>query len=183
MVETPAAFQQACCRQTRTACGAENDLQRRQAGEHGKRTDLIDFTPVCGEYVGRNELNTFMNSNEPKILTRDMKAAVVPISTKVTLQKGEAAYITQSFGGSCTVVMNGNMFCIEDKNADASGPEDMQKSIGATSGMADTVHDSVIARHTADTNRRTFTRTTRNNSRNGPRPAMSEFLAQETRLS
>ena len=64
-----------------------------------------------------------MNSNETKILTRDVDAAVVPVGTRVTLKKGESAYITQSLGGSHTVVVNGNMFRIEGKDADALGKE------------------------------------------------------------
>jgi len=60
-------------------------------------------------------------SSEPKILTRDVEASVVPIGTKVTLQKGETAHITQSLGGTYTVVVNGNMFRIESKDADALG--------------------------------------------------------------
>jgi len=64
-----------------------------------------------------------MNPNEPKILTRDVEAAVVPVGTKVTLQKGETAYITQSLGGSYTVIVNGNMFRIDGQNADALGLE------------------------------------------------------------
>jgi probable FeS assembly SUF system protein SufT len=62
-----------------------------------------------------------MQSNEPKTLTRDVEAAVVPVGTKVTLQKGEQAHITQSLGGAYTVVVNGNMFRIEAKDADALG--------------------------------------------------------------
>ena len=64
-----------------------------------------------------------MQTNEPKILTRDVEAAVVPVGTKVTLQKGEQAYITQSLGGSYTAIVNGNMFRIESKDADALGLE------------------------------------------------------------
>ena len=64
-----------------------------------------------------------MNSNEPITLTRDVEGAVVPVGTKVTLQKGEQAYITQSLGGSYTVIVNGNMFRIEAKDADALGLE------------------------------------------------------------
>jgi probable FeS assembly SUF system protein SufT len=64
-----------------------------------------------------------MNSNEAKILTRDVEASVVPIGTKVTLQKGETAHVTQSLGGTYTVVVNGNMFRIESKDADALGIE------------------------------------------------------------
>ena len=64
-----------------------------------------------------------MNSNEPKTLTRDVEASVVPVGTKVTLQKGGQAYITQSLGGTYTVIVNGNMFRIESKDADALGLE------------------------------------------------------------
>jgi probable FeS assembly SUF system protein SufT len=62
-------------------------------------------------------------SSEPKILTRDIEAAIVPVGTKVTLKKGETAYITQSLGGSYTIVVNGNMFRIDEKDADALGLE------------------------------------------------------------
>src|SRR5580693_7400521 len=62
-------------------------------------------------------------SSEQKILTRDVEASVVPIGTKVTLQKGETAHITQSLGGTYTVVVNGNMFRIESRDADALGME------------------------------------------------------------
>src|SRR5580658_3656698 len=62
-------------------------------------------------------------SSEPKVLSRDVEASVVPIGTKVTLQKGETAHITQSLGGSYTVVVNGNMFRIAEHDADALGME------------------------------------------------------------
>jgi probable FeS assembly SUF system protein SufT len=75
-----------------------------------------------------------MNSNDPKTLTRDVEAAVVPVGTKVTLQKGETAFITQSLGGSYTVVVNGNMFRIEDKDADALGLEAPIKPVVASAG-------------------------------------------------
>src|SRR5437868_8711545 len=62
-----------------------------------------------------------MNSNEPVTLSRDVEASVIPAGMKVMLQKGEAAHITQSLGGSYTVIVNGNMFRIEGKDADALG--------------------------------------------------------------
>jgi probable FeS assembly SUF system protein SufT len=62
-----------------------------------------------------------MSNRESVTLNRDVEAAVVPIGTKVTLQKGETAYITQSLGGSYTVIVNGNMFRIDSQNADALG--------------------------------------------------------------
>src|SRR3954469_11227984 len=64
-----------------------------------------------------------MHSNEPVTLTRDCEASVIPVGTRVTLQAGEHAYITQSLGGSYTVIVNGNMFRIEGKDADALGME------------------------------------------------------------
>jgi probable FeS assembly SUF system protein SufT len=74
-----------------------------------------------------------MNS-EPKTLIRDVEAAVVPVGTKVTLQKGEQAYITQSLGGSYTVIVNGNMFRIADKDADALGLEVQAQPAAAPAG-------------------------------------------------
>lgn len=64
-----------------------------------------------------------MQTTEPITLTRDVEAAVVPVGEKVTLMKGERAYVTQSLGGSYTVVVNGNMFRIDGRNADALGME------------------------------------------------------------
>ena len=64
-----------------------------------------------------------MHKNESVSLARDVDAYVVPVGTKVTLQKGETAYITQSLGGSYTVIVNGNMFRIDSQNADALGIE------------------------------------------------------------
>src|SRR5438045_5592385 len=64
-----------------------------------------------------------MNSSGPVTLTRDVEAAIVPIGDKVTLKQGEQAQITQSLGGTYTVIVNGNMFRIEGKDADALGFE------------------------------------------------------------
>ena len=73
-----------------------------------------------------------MHTNETVTLTRDVEASVVPVGTKVTLQKGEQAYITQSLGGTYTVVVNGNMFRIDGKDADALGLETVAKSASAS---------------------------------------------------
>jgi probable FeS assembly SUF system protein SufT len=68
--------------------------------------------------------------NDPVTLTRDVEAAVIPIGEKVTLQKGEQARITQSLGGSYTVVVNGNMFRIEGRDADALGVAPVERAAG-----------------------------------------------------
>lgn len=69
-----------------------------------------------------------MTSNDAIALARDVEAAVIPVGTKVTLQKGESAYLTQSLGGSYTVIVNGNMFRIEGKDADALGLQPAAKA-------------------------------------------------------
>src|SRR4051794_22266993 len=80
-----------------------------------------------------------MNSSEPVILNRNVEAAMVPIGTIVTLQQGEQAYITQSLGGSYTVVVNGNMFRIDGANADALGVAKASPSSGSQTGTPRTV--------------------------------------------
>jgi probable FeS assembly SUF system protein SufT len=52
-----------------------------------------------------------------------VEAAIIPVGSRVTLQAGEQALITQSLGGSYTVIVNGNMFRIEGRDADALGLE------------------------------------------------------------
>lgn len=64
-----------------------------------------------------------MYGDEEVELTRDCAAAVVPYGTPVTLQKGDRATITQQRGGSFTVVVGGNMYRIDGKDADALGKE------------------------------------------------------------
>jgi probable FeS assembly SUF system protein SufT len=71
-----------------------------------------------------------MNNTEAITLSREVEASMIPIGTKVTLQQGEQAYITQSLGGSYTVIVNGNMFRIEGKDADALGLTPTVKTAG-----------------------------------------------------
>jgi len=73
-------------------------------------------------------------NNNPVSLTRDVEAFGVPVGTKVTLQRGELAHITQSLGGSYTVVVNGNMFRIEGKDADALGVQVAGQKSSAAAG-------------------------------------------------
>jgi probable FeS assembly SUF system protein SufT len=77
-----------------------------------------------------------MNPNEPVTLSRDVDATLVPAGTRVKLIKGEVAQVTQSLGGSYTVVLNGNMFRIDGKDADALGLEPQAGPATATAGKA-----------------------------------------------
>ena len=79
---------------------------------------------------------------EPIVLTRDVEASIVPVGTKVTLEKGEEARITQSLGGTYTVIVNGNMFRIESKNADALG-FDVSESTRRNSAVVPTSPEEV----------------------------------------
>lgn len=64
-----------------------------------------------------------MEPGETITLKRDVEAAIVPSGMRVTLMQGEPAQITQSLGGTYTVLVNGNLFRIEGKDADVLGLE------------------------------------------------------------
>jgi len=63
------------------------------------------------------------HTNEPFVVNREVRAVVVPAGTEVTLQPGQAGYITQALGGSFTVYLEGNLFRIAGADADAIGKE------------------------------------------------------------
>jgi len=64
----------------------------------------------------------------PIELKRDVEASLVPSGMRVTLHKGEQAQVTQSLGGSFTVIVQGNMFRIERGDADALGIQPEESS-------------------------------------------------------
>ncbi|MEE8341695.1 MAG: putative Fe-S cluster assembly protein SufT [Candidatus Neomarinimicrobiota bacterium] len=64
--------------------------------------------------------------NEKIILKRNVEAFLIPSGDKVTLNKGEPAFITQSLGGSYTLMLNGNLFKLDGDDADAIGKKTMQ---------------------------------------------------------
>ena len=55
--------------------------------------------------------------------TRDVEAIQIPSGNKTTIPEGTPGVVTQTLGGSYTVIVNGNMFRIEGKDADALGLE------------------------------------------------------------
>ena len=56
-------------------------------------------------------------------LTRDVEVITIPFGSKTTLKKDEVGQITQALGGSYTVMIGGNLFRIDGKDADAIGKE------------------------------------------------------------
>jgi probable FeS assembly SUF system protein SufT len=63
------------------------------------------------------------HENEPFIVSREVRAVVVPAGQEVTLKPGQAGYITQALGGSFTVYLEGNLYRIAGEDAEAIGQE------------------------------------------------------------
>jgi len=64
-----------------------------------------------------------MQSNEPVTFLRDCEAALIPAGDTGTIPQGAEGMITQALGGSYTVYIQGNLFRIDGKDADAIGKE------------------------------------------------------------
>jgi probable FeS assembly SUF system protein SufT len=60
-------------------------------------------------------------NQEVVTLKRDCPALMIPSGSPTVLEKGERAIITQALGGSYTVIVNGNLYRVEGKDADALG--------------------------------------------------------------
>lgn len=60
---------------------------------------------------------------EPVTLSRDVIGILIPQGTKVELPEGAQAAITQALGGSFTIQVEGHLFRIDGKDADAIGKE------------------------------------------------------------
>jgi probable FeS assembly SUF system protein SufT len=62
-------------------------------------------------------------SPEPVTLSRDVIGILIPQGTKVELPEGAHGEITQALGGSFTIHVQGHLFRIDGKDADALGKE------------------------------------------------------------
>ncbi len=62
-------------------------------------------------------------TSEPVKFDRDCSAVMVPSGEVVSLPAGSVGYITQALGGSFTVYVEGNLFRISGRDADAIGKE------------------------------------------------------------
>jgi probable FeS assembly SUF system protein SufT len=63
------------------------------------------------------------HDNEPFVLSRDVKAVMVPAGIDIELKSGQSGFITQALGGSFTLYMEGNLFRLAGADADAIGKE------------------------------------------------------------
>jgi probable FeS assembly SUF system protein SufT len=77
----------------------------------------------------------YSRSSEPVRFERDCEVVLVPQGEQVTLPAGSIGYITQALGGSYTVFVEGNLFRVAGKDADAIGkepPAPLELPAGAT---------------------------------------------------
>lgn len=62
-------------------------------------------------------------ASEPVTLTRDVIGVLIPAGDRVELPEDTDAVITQALGGSYTIYVEGHLFRIDGKDADALGKE------------------------------------------------------------
>ncbi len=65
----------------------------------------------------------YSRHSEPVKFDRDCNVVMVPQGETVSLPAGSVGYITQALGGSFTVFVEGNLFRLAGKDADAIGKE------------------------------------------------------------
>jgi probable FeS assembly SUF system protein SufT len=65
----------------------------------------------------------YNRDHEPITIQHDVEAVMVPAGVAVTLRAGKTGFITQALGGSFTVYIEGNLFRVAGRNADALGKE------------------------------------------------------------
>ena len=65
----------------------------------------------------------YSRSSEPVRFERDCAVVMVPQGEQLTLPAGSIGYITQGLGGSYTVFVEGNLFRVAGRDADAIGKE------------------------------------------------------------
>ncbi len=85
----------------------------------------------------------YSRSSEPVRFERDCAAVLVPQGDVVSLPAGSIGYITQSLGGSYTVFIEGNLFRIAGKDADAIG-KDPPKLLELAPGADDDAVEQLV---------------------------------------
>src|SRR5687768_5803867 len=71
----------------------------------------------------RAGIHVYRHEHQPVTLQRDVEAVMVPAGVPVTLRADKTGFITQALGGSFTVYIEGNLFRVAGKDADALGEE------------------------------------------------------------
>ena len=85
----------------------------------------------------------YSHTSEPIVFERDCAAVMVPQGESVTLPAGQNGYITQALGGSFTVFVDGNLFRIDGKDANAIGKE-MPEPLTLPDGAGDEAVEKLV---------------------------------------
>jgi probable FeS assembly SUF system protein SufT len=85
----------------------------------------------------------YSRSSEPVQFERDCAAVLVPQGDSVTLPAGSFGYITQALGGSYTVFVEGNLFRLAGRDADAIGKEPPE-SLGLPENASDDEVEAMV---------------------------------------
>jgi len=73
-----------------------------------------------------------MSNTKERILSRDVEAVQIPSGDKIKLAAGQKVFITQTLGGSYTVMTDTSLVRIDGKNADALGETVVAANIAAS---------------------------------------------------
>jgi probable FeS assembly SUF system protein SufT len=65
------------------------------------------------------------HNHEPFVIQREVDAIMVPSGHAIKLQPGLAGFISQALGGSFTLYIEGNLYRLAGKDADAIGKDPM----------------------------------------------------------
>ena len=85
---------------------------------------------------------SYSRTSEPIKFERDCDVVLVPQGDKVSLPAGTVGYITQALGGSYTVFVEGNLFRVAGRDADAIGkepPVPLELAAGASDDEVETL--------------------------------------------
>src|SRR5690606_526422 len=90
----------------------------------GNAVNLRSLVTFCSRRLSRAAPHRPMSASpEPVTLSRDVIGILIPQGTKVELPEGAHGEITQALGGSFTIHVQGHLFRIDGKDADALGKE------------------------------------------------------------
>lgn len=101
-----------------------------RSGQNPRASCMAECAPdpvLLGSTVHLSALDpqfmSYSRTSEPVRFERTCKAVAVPSGEAMELPAGSIGYITQALGGSFTVYLEGNLFRIDNEDADAIGKE------------------------------------------------------------
>lgn len=80
---------------------------------------------------------------DTRVLSRELAAVSVPWGKPETLEEGSHVLVTQRLGGSITVMCGGNLYRVDERNADALGLEPQPEALAmpAVGAAAETAEE------------------------------------------